>query len=77
MATWRSSWRTILTQPVEFKYRIDPSQFGLTGGHWALKEIKPDGSKPLATVKGMVERNEMLASRELKVIEISPSEGKR
>jgi hypothetical protein len=63
--------------PVEFSYRIDPSQFGLTGGRWELKEIDPDGSKPLATVKGMVERNEALAPRELKVIEISLPEGKR
>ena len=31
--------------PVEFKYRIDPAQFGLTGGSWELKEITPDGSK--------------------------------
>jgi hypothetical protein len=62
--------------PVEFPYRIDPAQFGLTGGRWELKEIKPDGSQPLATVKGTVERNETLAPRELKVIEISPSEGK-
>jgi hypothetical protein len=63
--------------PVEFPYRIDPSQFGLAGGRWELKEINPEGSKPLATVKGVVERSETLAPRELKVIEISLPEGKR
>jgi hypothetical protein len=57
--------------PVEFKYRIDPAQYGLTGGRWELKEIAPDGSKPLATVEGVVERNETLSPRELKVIEIA------
>jgi len=63
--------------PVEFKYRIDPAQFGMAGGSWDLKEIAPEGSKALTTVKGAVERNETLAPRELKVIEISAAEGKR
>lgn len=62
--------------PVEFTYRIDPGQFGLTAGRWKLTQIAPEGSKVLATVNGAVERNETLAARELKVIEISRGDGK-
>jgi hypothetical protein len=64
-----------IDQPVEFKYRIDPAQYGLNGKRFELKEITPEGSIPISTVIGTVERSETLGPRKLKVIEISLVEG--
>src|SRR5208282_2611597 len=64
-----------IDQPAEFKYHIDPAQYGLTGKHFELKEITPEGSIPISTVTGTVERSETLGPRKLKVIEISSAEG--
>jgi hypothetical protein len=60
-----------IDQPVEFKYRVDPAQYGLIGKRFELKEITPEGSIHISTVNGKVERSETLGPRKLKVIEIS------
>ena len=64
-----------LGQPVEFRYRIDPTKFGLGGGRFELKEITPDGVVPISTVTGPVQRTESLGPRKLKVIEITAAVG--
>lgn len=64
-----------IDQPVEFTYRIDPAEYGLTGKRFELKEITAEGSAPISTVTGTVERSETLGPGKLKVIEISLAEG--
>ncbi|MGD1101751.1 MAG: hypothetical protein ABSA59_06755, partial [Terriglobia bacterium] len=64
-----------IDQPVEFKYRIDPAEYGLTGKRFELKEITPEGIIPISTVTGTVERSETLGPGQLKVIEIALPEG--
>jgi hypothetical protein len=61
-----------IDQPVEFKYRLDPGKFGLRGKRFDLKEISPEGTAPITTVTGTVQRTEKLGPRKLKVIEIAP-----
>jgi hypothetical protein len=60
-----------IDQPVEFKYRINPAEYGLAGRRFELKEITAGGSIPISTVTGTVERSETLGPRRLKVIEIA------
>jgi hypothetical protein len=62
-----------IDEPVEFKYRIDPAKFGLSGRRFELKEIAPEGTVPITTVTGTVQRTESLGPRKLKVIEIAPA----
>jgi len=62
-------------QPVEFKYHIDPAQFGLKGKRFELKEITPEGTTPITSVTGTVQRAESLGPRKIKVIEIAPAGG--
>jgi len=60
-----------IDQPVEFRYRIDPAEYGLAGKRFELKEITPEGRIPISTVTRTVERSETLGPRKLKVIEIT------
>jgi hypothetical protein len=64
-----------IDQPVEFKYHIDPAQFGLKGKRFELKEITPEGTTPITSVPGPVQRTESLGPRKIKVIEIAPAGG--
>jgi len=58
--------------PVDFEYRIEPVKLGLKGTHFELKELSPEGSVPITTVTGTVQRTEKLGPGKLKVIEIEP-----
>ena len=60
-------------EPVEFSYRIDPTEFGLKGKRYELKEIGPNGATVIATVAGPVRRTEKLGPEKIKVIEIRPT----
>jgi len=62
-----------IDKPVEFKYRVDPAKYGLSGKRFELKQITPEGSRPISTVTGTVQRSESLGPREIKVIEIAPT----
>jgi hypothetical protein len=61
--------------PVEFKFRVDPAEYGLSGKRFELKQITPEGSSPISTFTGTVQRTESLGPREIKVIEIAPATG--
>jgi len=57
--------------PVEFKYRIDPAKFGLSGRRYDITDIPPGGTIPISTATEAVERKETLGPRKVKVIEIA------
>jgi hypothetical protein len=59
-----------VNEEVPFAYRIDPAKFGLKGGRHRLSEITPEGSRELGLSAGVVERREVLAPLQIKVIEI-------
>jgi hypothetical protein len=59
-------------EPVPFALRIDPSEHGLKGARFTLTEVSPDGARPLGKAAGIIERSEMLAPAQLKLIEIAP-----
>jgi len=61
-----------VNEEVPFSYSIDPAQYGLKEGSYRLTEITPEGSYPINTVSGTIERTEVLGPRKLKAIEIVP-----
>ena len=62
-----------VNEEIPFAYSIDPADYGLTGGKYRLTEITPEGTFPIRTVSGKVERTESLGPRKIKVVEIAPS----
>lgn len=62
-----------IDKPVEFKYRVDPAKYGLSGRRLELRQITPEGSRHVGTVTGLLQRSELLGPRQIKVIEIAPA----
>jgi hypothetical protein len=60
---------------VDFQYEVDPPKFGLRASHFEVRELSPEGSAPITTVTGIVQRTESLGPGKLKVIEIAPAKG--
>jgi hypothetical protein len=58
-------------EPVPFTYRVDPAQFGLKGGRFRIRALRPEDPAPTETAAGLVERTEKLAPRSLKAIVIA------
>jgi len=54
-----------------FKYRIDPSEYGLVADKYQISEITPESCQPLAKTSGVISRTEILEPNSVKVIEIS------
>jgi hypothetical protein len=72
LAVFLANYRS---EPVEFKYRIDPAQYGLAGMRFELKQITPEGVTSISTVTDPVERTETLGPGEIRVVEISLAQG--
>jgi hypothetical protein len=64
-----------LNSPVDFRYKIDLREFGLSGKSCELKDVTPQGVERIGTVTGRVERTETLPATGIKVIEIAPAGG--
>lgn len=63
-------------EPVRFAYRVDPARFGLKGGRYQVRELRPAGEGTAEAVSGVVERTEELAPRRIKAIEIAGETGR-
>ena len=61
-----------VNEELPFAYSIDPADYGLKAGSYRLREITPDGTIPIESVSGTIERTENLGPRKIKVIEIVP-----
>jgi len=59
-------------QEIPFTWRVDPSCYGLKAEAYALGWLAPEGAGVLGAAKGVIERTEKLAPRQLRVIEIAP-----
>lgn len=57
---------------VNFPYRINPADYGLTEGKWQIKEIGMEISKSSGAFTGIVDRTESSEPGTIKVIELVP-----
>ncbi len=57
---------------IEFKYRINPGDYGLPQGKWQIKEIDQKSSKSIGEFTDIIDRSEILEPDMIKVIELVP-----
>ena len=61
-----------VNEEIPFSYSIDPAAYNLESNAFNIFEITPGKKEFLGTLKGKIERTEMLGANKLKVIEITP-----
>jgi hypothetical protein len=60
-------------EEIEFKYRVDPSDYGLREEAWQVNEISPAKTRKAEMLDKILERTETLKPGEVKVIEFEPA----
>ena len=77
---WKSEEGTLavlftnyIDKAIEFDYRVNPADYGLSEEGWQIKEIKAESVKDIGEFTGTLDRTEILPPGGIKIIELVPA----
>ncbi len=77
---WKSEEGTLavlfanyVDKPIKFRYKVNPSDYGLTEDKWQINEINEESVNDIGAFSGALDRTEILPPGEIKIIEFVPA----